>query len=253
MLTAVFVWGPFSARAPEISTPIFFVAIGVLISLGLTSFHVAPGTHLIKVVAEITLVLVLFVDAGRVRIADLRADRGLYVRLLAVGLPLTIAFGALAAAVLLGLPPWFALLVGAALAPTDAALGSAVMSDRRVPRRVRQALNVESGLNDGIATPVVVFAVAGIAAGAGLDSEGSSLVLLGLLLGVLVGVAVGAGGGALQRMARRRGWTSDELAGPAVLALALIAYLAAVALHANGFVAAFAAGCAYGALSSRGG
>ena len=254
ILTAVFVWGTFSARAPEISTPVFFVATGVVLSLGLTSLHAEPGPHLIKVIAEITLVLVLFADAGRVRIADLRADRGLYVRLLALGLPLTIALGALAAAVLLGLAPWPALLVGAALAPTDAALGSAVMSDRRVPRRVRQALNVESGLNDGIATPVVFFAVAGIAAGAGLHEDGPSLVLVGLVLGVLVGVVVGAGGGALLRMARRRGWTSDELAGPAVLALALIAYVAAIAIHANGFVAAFVAGCAFGALSSsRGG
>ncbi len=117
--------------------------------------------------------------------------------------------------------PWYALLVGAALAPTDAALGSAVMSDRRVPRRVRQALNVESGLNDGIATPIVILAIAGIAAAAGLDHEGPGHALVGLLLGVVVGVVVGAGGGALLRIALRRGWSSDEFAGPAVLALAL--------------------------------
>ena len=112
-------------------------------------------------VAEVTLVWVLFADASRVRIADLRADRGRFLRLLALGLPLTIALGALRGRVVLGVSPWYALLLGAALAPTDAALGSAVMSDRRIPRRVRQTLNVESGLNDGIATPVVTVAIAG--------------------------------------------------------------------------------------------
>ena len=219
--------------------------------LNLTGLESDP--HLIKVVAEVTLVWVLFADASRVRIADLRADRGLYMRLLALGLPLTIALGAFAAAVVLGVSPWYALLVGAALAPTDAALGSAVMSDRRVPRRVRQALNVESGLNDGIATPIVILAIAGIAATAGLDHEGPGHVLVGLLIGVAVGVVVGAGGGALLRIALRRGWSSDELAGPAVLALALIAYLGAVAIDANGFVAAFVGGGAYGVFAGRGG
>jgi NhaP-type Na+/H+ or K+/H+ antiporter len=157
------------------------------------------------------------------------------------------------AAAVLGLDPWYALLVGAALAPTDAALGSAVMSDRRVPRRVRQTLNVESGLNDGIATPVVGLALVGIAAAAGQGDESSGGALFALLLGVIVGIAVGAGGGALLRTARRRGWSSDEFAGPAVLALALLAYLGAVAIDANGFVAAFVGGGAYGAFAGRGG
>jgi NhaP-type Na+/H+ or K+/H+ antiporter len=106
---------------------------------------------------------VLFADASRIRISDLRADLGRCVRLLGLGLPLTIAFGAVAGYLLLGISPWYALLLGAALAPTDAALGSAVMSDQRVPQPIRRVLNVESGLNDGIATPVVMVALAGIA------------------------------------------------------------------------------------------
>jgi sodium/hydrogen antiporter len=253
ILAAVFVWGTFSAKAAAISTPIFFVAIGIVMAQGLKLLQLESDPHLIKTVAELTLVWVLFADASRVRVADLRADRGLYLRLLALGLPLTIALGAVVGVVVLGVNPWYALLVGAALAPTDAALGSAVMSDRRVPRRIRQALNVESGLNDGIATPIVILAIAGIAAAAGLDHEGPGHALISLLLGVVVGVAIGAGGGALQRMARRRGWSTDEFAGPAVLALALIAYLGAVAIGANGFVAAFVAGSAYGAFAGRGG
>jgi sodium/hydrogen antiporter len=253
ILAAIFLWGTFSARAAAISTPIFFVAIGVVMAQGLNLLSLELDPHLIKVVAEVTLVWVLFADASRVKVADLRADRGRYLRLLALGLPLTIALGAVVAVVVLGLSPWYALLVGAALAPTDAALGSAVMSDRRVPRRVRQTLNVESGLNDGIATPVVILALGAIATAAGLDNESTGHALIGLLLGVVVGVVIGAGGGALLRIARRRGWSSDEFAGPAVLALALLAYSGAVLIDANGFVAAFVGGSAYGAFGGRGG
>src|SRR5215217_4659696 len=207
-----------------------------------------------QIVAEVTLVWVLFADASRVRISDLRADHSRYVRLLAVGLPLAIAFGAVTGFALLDISPWYALLLGAALAPTDAALGSAVMSDRRVPQRVRQTLNVESGINDGIANPVVIVALAGIAADAGLAGhpglEGS---LLALLIGAWLGVGIGAGGGLLLRQASRRGWSSEEFAGPAVLALSLLAYVCAVLLGANGFVAAFVGGFAFGISAGRGG
>jgi NhaP-type Na+/H+ or K+/H+ antiporter len=253
VLVAVFVWSVFSARAAAISTPIFFVTTGVLMAQGLQLAELGWDPHVVKIIAEVTLVWVLFADASRVRIAELRTDLARYLRLLGLGLPLTIALGTVAAATLLGVSPWYALLLGAALAPTDAALGAAVMADRRVPRRVRRTLNVESGLNDGIATPVVMLALAGIAAAAGLGHESSARALIGLLLGLLVGAVVGGGGGAVLRIARRRGWSSDEFAGPAVLALALIAYLLAVLLDANGFVAAFIGGSAYGTFAGRGG
>ena len=107
-------------------------------------------------------------------------------------------------------------------------------------------------MNDGIATPCVMFAVSGIATAAALEHEDPGHALIGLLGGLVLGIAIGAAGGAALRMARRRGWSSDEFAGPAVLALALIAYLAAVSLEANGFVAAFVAGTAYGAFGGRG-
>ena len=142
--------------------------------------------------------------------------------------------------------------MGAALAPTDAALGSAVMSDRRVSYRVRQTLNVESGLNDGIVTPIVTVSIAAIAAEAGIWQQ-SLRGLFGLLLGALTGVVLGALGGVLLRSARRRGWSSEESTGPGILALALLAFLLAVLVDANGFVAAFVAGSAFGALTHRGG
>ena len=135
---------------------------------------------------------------------------GLYVRLLGLGFPLSVALGALLAAVVLGLDSWAALFVGAALAPTDAALGAAVMTNPAVPERTRRTLNVESGLNDGLATPVVLVAIAGVAADLGLDHvEGPGRVVVTLVVGVLVGLATGLLGGLLTRTARRRGWMSQ--------------------------------------------
>ena len=162
----VFAWGLLSARLgrADLSAPIVFVAAGYLLA---EVFHVieADVSHeVIKVLAEVTLVWVLFADAARVRLRDLRSDAGIYARLLAIGLPLTMIGGTLLAWLMFdGIGFWLALLVGAALAPTDAALGAAVMSDPAVPARIRRVLNVESGLNDGIATPVVMVAVAGAA------------------------------------------------------------------------------------------
>src|SRR4029453_43007 len=186
-LMAIVLWAGISTRAAGISTPIFFVAVGLVLAEGFHLFDVETDSHQVKIIAEVTLVWVLFADASRIRISDLRADLGRCVRLLGLGLPLTIAFGALGGYLLLGISPWYALLLGAALAPTDAALGSAVMSDQRVPQPVR------SGLNDGIATPVVMVALAGIATEAGVAGhETPGRAVIGLLLGALIGVGVGA-------------------------------------------------------------
>jgi NhaP-type Na+/H+ or K+/H+ antiporter len=224
-----------------------FVTAGYVYSETLGLLQLDPEHELVKLVAEITLVWVLFSDAAKVDPQAVRSDLGWYVRLLGVGLPLTIALGTLVAVLVLDVDPWPALLVGAALAPTDAALGAAVMSNPLVPAKIRRILNVESGLNDGIATPVVVLAIAGIATEAGIEGvHGPGHVLVSLLVGVLVGAVVGGLGGRLTRTARGHGWMSQAMAGPAVLALALLAYAAAIAVDGNGFVAAFIGGVAFG-------
>ncbi|MEU8236249.1 cation:proton antiporter, partial [Actinoplanes sp. NPDC048967] len=112
---------------------------------------------------------------------------------------------------------------------------------------------VESGLNDGIVTPVVLVALAGAASAHGHEGANAAEAVLQLAGGALIGAAVGAAGGWLLRAAGRRGWTDDSFAGPAVLALALGAYAASVAAHGNGFVAAFAGGIAFGHVAGRGG
>jgi NhaP-type Na+/H+ or K+/H+ antiporter len=178
---------------------------------------------------------------------------GQYLRLLGVGLPLTLLAGwVLAVWLFPGLGLWLALLIAAALAPTDAALGVPVVTNPAVPSRIRRLITVESGLNDGIATPVVMVAIAGAASAEGLaESEGVGGALLELLIGAAIGVAVGLGGGWLLRRARRSHWAAEDFTGIAVLALAVLSYATAVSLQGNGFVAAFCGGLAFGAVAGR--
>jgi NhaP-type Na+/H+ or K+/H+ antiporter len=245
----VFAWGALSARLErfDVTAPIVFVVAGLLLTHGLlTPLGFLPPPELVKALAEITLVLVLFSDASRVGLRDLRADLGLCVRLLAIGLPLAMGLGMLLALGLFhGMSIWLALLVGAALAPTDAALGAGVMVNPAVPERIRRLINVESGLNDGIATPVVLVAIAGAATAEHAASVGPGAAVAELALGVLIGAVVGGAGGFIVNVARRRGWAEGGFAGSAVLALAVCAYACALALHGNGFIAAFVGGLAY--------
>src|SRR3954471_21606243 len=187
---AVFVWGALSGRLEraDLTAPVVFTAVGALLHwTGVIHEAFAPET--LKPLVEVTLVWVLFSDAARVRVHDLRSDAGLVGRLLAIGLPLTVLAGwGLAALLFPGMGVWLALLVGAALAPTDAALGLPVVTNPVVPARVRRVITVESGLNDGIVTPVVVVAIAGAASAAGLESAGGPGKAVEELL---VGLAVG--------------------------------------------------------------
>lgn len=254
VLAAIFLWGTVAARLEraDLAAPIVFTVLGAgLVGLGLVDAAAAPET--LKPLAELALVWVLFSDAARVRVQDLRADLGRYSRLLGIGLPLTILAGwGLAKWLFPELDGWLALLVAAALAPTDAALGVPVVTNPAVPSRIRRLITVESGLNDGIATPVVMFAIAGAAAVEGLDgASGVGAALAELAVGAIIGVVIGAAGGALLRLTRRRGWVAEEFAGIAVLALALVAYVLAVAIGVNGFVAAFCGGLAFGATAGR--
>jgi NhaP-type Na+/H+ or K+/H+ antiporter len=249
---AVFAWGVLSARLQraDLTAPIVFVVLGVALSAGVSTE--GADAESLKILAETTLVWVLFSDAARVGVRELRSDAGLYVRLLAVALPITAVAGWLSAWALFGgLGLWLALFVGAALAPTDAALGAVVITHPAVPVRIRRVLNVESGLNDGIITPVVLVALAGAASEHG-HGGGAVHALVQLGLGVVVGVVVGGAGAWLLRTARRRAWVDEAFAGPAVLALALVCYPLAVSIDANGFIAAFVGGIAFGHVVGRG-
>jgi NhaP-type Na+/H+ or K+/H+ antiporter len=200
-------------------------------------------TSSVRTVVEITLALVLFADASTVGFGWFRTRWRWPAQLLLIGLPLTIAAGFLAAwAILPGLGLAAIGVVAAALAPTDAALGASVLEDDRIPGRIRQTINVESGLNDGLATPVVLLFI-GLAGGEG----GHVHFLLELAVAAAVGLAVGSVGGWALHAADQRRWSIREEEPIAAVSLALLAYLASVELHGNGFIAAFVAGLAFGA------
>jgi sodium/hydrogen antiporter len=251
----IFAWGALSARLErsDVTAPIIFIAAGLLLTHGpLAALSISPSPETVRGLAEATLALVLFADASRVDPRKLSADWKLYARLLGAGLPLTIGLGTLLAFVLLAhVDIWLALLAGAALAPTDAALGAGMIVNPLVPERIRRLINVESGLNDGIATPFVTVALAGAATAEHATSPSPLAVVGELVIGLLAGVVVGGAGGFLVRFARRHGWAAAEFAGPAVLALAACAYAASLALHGNGFIAAFTGGLAFGGTAGQ--
>ena len=207
-----------------------------------------PSVHL---VTEVTLALLLFSDAARVNIASLRRDVGFPGRLLGIGLPLSLVLGALAAAWLLDDLSWaLACFVAATVAPTDAALSAQVVNDERIPMRLRRALNVESGLNDGIVTPIVAFTLVVAASELGVGGHHDSAeasALLELVLGVGVGLAVGLLSAELISVGSRRRWIVPGARRIGILAAALSSFALALALGGNGFLAAFVAGIAFGA------
>ncbi len=246
----VLVWGLVSARLErwDVSGPIAFVVLGVLVTHGPTAIiHFNLHSSDIRSIAELTLALVLFADASRVNLRALRADAALPARLLGVGLPLTIGAGTLVAGLLFrGSGLWVAAAVGAIVAPTDAALGARILQDERVPTGVRRLLNVESGLNDGIATPFVNLFIAGAVTSEAVGGTHLTAAVVELVGGAALGVGIGVVGAILLEFSRRRGWSAPTSRPLAVLALALFAYATADVAGTNGFIAAFVAGMAFG-------
>jgi NhaP-type Na+/H+ or K+/H+ antiporter len=196
--------------------------------------------------AEIGLVLLLFADASQTELASLRTVESLSVRLLSVGMLLTIALGALAALLVFPrLSVWEAGILGAILAPTDAGLGQAIVSSPRVPIRIREALTVEAGLNDGLSVPFLLFFMA-IAA---TKIEGGPMALtqfIGEQLGVgaLIGIVIGLGGGWLIGLARNKEWVAESFQPIGVVALPVLCLAVSEMFAASMFIASFVAGLA---------
>ena len=232
-----------------VTAAMVFVAVGVLVGPEvLDSIDVESSSATVRLLAEATLALVLFCDASRIDLGHLRLEVGVPVRLLGIGLPLTIALGALAAVGIFGqLSLEEAVILAVVLAPTDAALGQAVVTEPRIPGRIRQGLNVESGLNDGICVPLLFAAVAV----ADVESEISDGRSAGTLLleeigyGVVGGVVGGLVVAAIVIHAGRRGLIADSWRPVIPAAGAALAYGTAAALGGSGFIAAFVAGMTF--------
>ena len=231
-----------------LTAPMLFAAFGFLIGPDVLDLvELDMGHNFLHVVGEITLIVLLFSDAARIDLKQVRSDHNLPLRMLTIGLPLTIVLGLFFASVLFPeLSFWEAALLAALLAPTDAALGQAVVSNPAVPLRIRQAINIESGLNDGIALPAVLLFAALAGAAYTESSEWITFGLMQITLGPLTGAIVGYLGAKLIDRAAETGSAEESYQGIAILALAGVGYLLAEAVGGNGFIAAFVGGMVFG-------
>lgn len=220
-----------------------FVATALGVVLGLAVGEIVLESPLILVTLELTLALVLFSDASRIDVAHLRDGYSWPMRMLLIGLPLAVVFGTLVSDWYLALPFGLAMLLGVILAPTDAALAEPVLVSESVPQRVRQALNVESGLNDGLAVPLLLIAVGIIEAEEGMAvSSAFWLVISQLGIGIIGGLFLGWVGAKVIGKGGELGWMNPLHQRVAAVALAVAGFAAVQLLGGSGFVATFIAG-----------
>jgi len=231
-----------------LTLPMVYTFFGILIGgLVLNIVPLTPENEIIELIAELTLVIVLATDASRIDVRGLRRDHSLPLRLLTFGLPLTMVFGTITAVlVFTKLNFWEAAILGVIMAPTDASLGQSVVSNPRVPVRIRQTLNIESGLNDGIALPFLLLAIAMADSEALFHNPFDFLlsVLVQIGLGIVAGLVFGYLGTRFVQWGQRSGWMSPNYQRISSLALILVAYGVAELIGGNGFIAAFFFGLA---------
>jgi NhaP-type Na+/H+ or K+/H+ antiporter len=248
-ILTVFLYGLISGaiQGTIITAPILFAIAGMGAGFAL-NFHAGGegGLETFLLTAELGLVLLLFTDASTTSLHVLGDIRNLPIRLLGLGMPLTILAG-IAAAMLVfpDLTLWEAGILAAILAPTDAGLGQIIVSSKRVPMNIRQALNVEAGLNDGMAVPFMLFFIALAAGGeAGHESSLGNFIVEQLGYGVAIGLGLGLIGGWCLALAQRKKWMSNSFQHLGVMALPLLCITFSNAVGASMFIAAFVAGLA---------
>ena len=248
----IFIFGVVAKRLHRsvITPPMLFVGMGFLMSksiFGLFELHVEHA--IIHTIAELTLILILFTDAAKINLKILKKQYHIPLRLLSIGMPLTIIFGGIFALLLFKfLSFWEAIVLASILAPTDAALGEAVVTIKRIPIRIRQALSVESGLNDGIALPVVLISMA-LAATFQSHNGGQNWTLFiskQIILGPIVGILIGFIGGKVVQFCYKNEWVDGRFEQMAGLGLALLSFCLAELVGGNGFISAFCAGLTIG-------
>jgi NhaP-type Na+/H+ or K+/H+ antiporter len=237
-----------------ISGAIVFTAFGLLVGpIGLDLLTWETDRETIRSLAEVTLALVLFTDAAGADIAVLKKEKALPLRLLLIGLPLTILLGFGIGVLLVDTLTLFSLaLLATMLAPTDAALGKAVVTNESVPDDIRQGLNVESGLNDGICVPVLFVFLAlalGHAGESGPWTLAVKLVAEEIGIGLVVGIVLTFAAAGLLKLARQHAWLTHTWIQVPVAALALTCFAVAQALGGSGFIASFSGGLLFGILA----
>ncbi len=246
-IVLVFSYALISSRLEKtiFTAPILFTAAGFLTFSLLPALPIrGTGIEVFLRVAEIGLLLLLFTDASRTDLRLLKNIRMMPIRLLSTGLLLTILLGTLSALVILRqLSLWEAGILGAILAPTDAGLGQVIVTSPLVPLKIRQALNVEAGLNDGLSVPFMLFFIAlASSASETQDVHLARLILEQLGYGIVVGILIGLGGGWLLGLANRCRWMKEPVIQIGVIALPVLCGLASETAAASMFIAAFVAG-----------
>ena len=231
-----------------LTLPMVYTFFGIVLGgLVLDVIPLTPEDNLVEVIAELTLVIVLATDASRIDLRGLFRDHNLPTRLLSIGLPLTMISGTIAAVLIFtDLSFWEAVILGVILSPTDASLGQSVVSNPKVPVRIRQTLNIESGLNDGIALPFLLLAIALADSEVLFHNPFEFLlsVLVQIALGIAAGLVVGYLGTRFILWGQRSSWMSSNYQKISSLALILLAYGLAELIGGNGFIAAFCFGLA---------
>ena len=234
----------------NISGPIIFTSIGVLLSpFGFDLVETNLDANLITVIAELALVIVLFSDASGLQLKELRYEWGIPFRLLFIGLPLTIIFTTYVGHLFFHEEIFtYVLLMALILAPTDAALGKAVVTDTKVPQKIRSSINVESGLNDGIVYPIIITVVAMILNHQEQANDNSWIgyVFTQIGVGALAGSIVGFISAKLSTYSIKKSWMLSEYENLIPIALAVLAYYLAEYFGGNGFISAFFAGLLVG-------
>jgi NhaP-type Na+/H+ or K+/H+ antiporter len=252
-----FIYSLISGRIKNlpISGPIIFVLVGLLFGpLGLGWFKGDFGRNEYRVLVDLTLTLVLFIDAANADLSVLRRQIKIPTRMLLLGLPVTILLGFFFAWVLFdGLTLYEMAILATILAATDAALGKAVVTNEVIPPRIREGLNCESGLNDGLCVPILLVFIALAHGHAGGESEISALTLVAKEIGIgaIVGLAVAGGGAWLLQASARSGWLSAVWVQISVPALALACFAIGQSLHGSGYIAAFIGGMLFGRLAKQ--
>ena len=246
-------YGFFSKKAENsmITAPMVFVIIGLLVSLfDLEILQEGPKAGFVKPLMEFTLLLILFIDGSTIDLKSLTKESSLPIRLLSIGLPLTMIAGALIAIPLFPeVRPLILILMALILSPTDAALGQAVVTGVQVPHRIRQTINVESGFNDGISLPPILVCIALLSGSAGEGFDRSywlGFVAKQFIYGPLIGGLVGWLGGKLVESASKRGMMTSIYQMLSAVSLAILSFSAAEFFGGNGFIAAFVAGMLLG-------
>lgn len=240
-----------------ISGPMIFTIVGLVIGpLGFGWLHLELDHNGLRVMADITLALVLFLDAANANLSEVKKNFQIPLRMLAFGLPLTIMLGFVIGYLVFDQLSIYELAILATmLAATDAALGKGVITNKLVPVRIREGLNVESGINDGICVPVLFLF---IALAVDFDTGGSSfvfalkLVALEVGIGLIVGLGIAALGARILQYCWKRGWITEVWTQLPVVALSLACFSIAQSLHGSGYVAAFVGGLLFGSLVTSG-